>query len=169
MPKKRSTKTDGKASKQLNKTPKQKTLTHAQAKKKCDEWFSKYVRWKAADKDGTCTCFTCGNKHHASRIQAGHFASRKYLNTRYDTDNVRCQCASCNIFNHGEQWIFGRNLDREQQGRAADIMRRAHISRKFTKAELEHMYRHFRAEAIAYSKRKDVMPKGRTDKGSADT
>jgi len=37
MPKKRSTKTDSKASKQLNKQPKKhKPLTHAKAKKKAD-------------------------------------------------------------------------------------------------------------------------------------
>ena len=124
MPKKRSTKTDSKASKQLNKQPKKpKTLTHAKAKKKADEWFSKYVRWSAADADGNCTCFTCGKTHHASRIQAGHFASRRHNATRYDLNNVRPQCAACNIFKQGEQWIFGRNLDREQRGRAEEIMR----------------------------------------------
>lgn len=162
MPKKRSTKTDSKASKQLNKQPKKhKTLTHAKAKKKADEWFSKYVRWSAADADGNCTCFTCGRTHHASRIQAGHFASRRHNATRYDLNNVRPQCAACNIFKQGEQWIFGRNLDREQRGRAEEIMRRANEPRKFTTAELEHIYRHYQERAMQLSKVKKVLPHDR--------
>ena len=99
--------------------------------------------------------------HHASRIQAGHFASRRHNATRYDLNNVRPQCAACNIFKQGEQWIFGRNLDREQRGRAEEIMRRANEPRKFTTAELEHIYRHYQERAMQYCKVKKVLPHDR--------
>jgi hypothetical protein len=64
--------------------------------------------------------------------------------TRWDEDNVRPQCVSCNIYSQGEQWLFGRHLDREQQGRAATVMRRAHEPRKFTALELEQLAEHYK-------------------------
>ena len=67
MRKKRSNRADSKSSKQLNKKPKskpkaEKKYTHAQMKKKVDEWCSKYVRWIAADEDGFAKCYTCGKE-----------------------------------------------------------------------------------------------------------
>lgn len=76
--------------------------------------------------------------------------------TRWDEDNVRPQCVSCNIYRHGEQWIFGRNLDGEQQGRAEAIMRRAHEPRKYTAVELNELAIHYRGQYFYMAKDKRV-------------
>ena len=45
--------------------------------------------------------------------------------TRWDEDNVRPQCYSCNITDQGRQWRFGQVIDREYPGRATEIMEKA--------------------------------------------
>lgn len=153
MPK-RSTKTDSKASKQLNKKPrKQKPLTHAQLKKKLDEWFSKYIRYRAADKDGTAECYTCGKRDHVRNLQAGHFASRRYMATRWHDPqdghgNIQVQCIACNLYEQGRQWHFGRRLDQAVSGRAEEIMQAAGCKRTYAVAELRQMVEFYRKKSI---------------------
>ena len=38
--------------------------------------------------------------------------SRRHMNTRWEENNVAPQCAGCNTYRAGEQYIFGQNLDR---------------------------------------------------------
>lgn len=84
-------------------------------KRKLDEIFSKFIRQRNADANGYVPCFTCGNIDHWSRMDAGHFISRRYLAIRWDEINVQTQCKNCNIFKQGEQYIFGIKL-REKYG-----------------------------------------------------
>jgi hypothetical protein len=152
MPK-RSTKTDSKASKQLRKKAKaKKPLTHAQLKKKVDEWFSKYIRYRASDKHGEAECYTCGKRDHVRNLQAGHFASRRYMATRWHDPedghgNVQVQCIACNLYEQGRQWTFGRRLDEAVKGRAESIMQAAGRKRTYGVAELRQMVDHYREEA----------------------
>ena len=172
MPKKRSTKTDGKASKQLNKQPKaKKPLTHAQLKKKVDEWFSKAIRYRAADKDGFAECWTCGTRHHVGNLQAGHFASRRHMATRWDdrddgASNVMPQCIACNLYDQGRQWYFGRRLDEVVSGRAEDIMRTAQRPRSYGVAELRQLLERYKMEATAHMVQKPAIA-NRPAKGEA--
>jgi len=136
-----------------------KKQTHAQLKKKVDEWFSKHIRWKAADLRGNCTCYTCNAKHHASKIHAGHFLSRRHMATRWEESNVKPQCYACNIHRQGEQWIFGCRIESENAGTTAQLMRQADRGRKFTVSELQHLYEYHRAEALRYAEIKAVKPK----------
>lgn len=78
--------------------------------KKLDVLFSQYTRLSNSDKDGFCTCVTCGKKYHWKKIQAGHFMSRKHYSTRWMEDNVKPQCFSCNVMQHGKQYEFGLYL-----------------------------------------------------------
>jgi len=68
------------------------------AYKKCDHYFSQYIRLKYADKNGYCICATCGHKFHWKDIDCGHYIGRNHKNTRFDERNVRPQCKSCNRF-----------------------------------------------------------------------
>ena len=62
-------------------------------KKEADSWFSLYIRLKNSDWRGYTTCYTCGHvSHYKKGMQCGHFASRRFLNTRFDEENVRVQC-----------------------------------------------------------------------------
>ena len=157
---------DSKASRQLHTKPKAKPKskqpTHAQAVKKVDLWFSKVVRYEAADRHGIARCFTCGKQDHVTSLQCGHFASRRFWATRWDPDNCRVQCVSCNIYRSGEQWLFGCNLEREEPGRAHAVMQRALHHRAYKVAELVEMARVLKARAGVLASVKRVgHPAGR--------
>ena len=78
--------------------------------KQLDSIFSTYIRRKDSIND-VAICFTCGKKDHYKKLQNGHFQSRRHYSTRFDEVNCQVQCAGCNVFKYGEQFIFGQNLD----------------------------------------------------------
>jgi hypothetical protein len=110
-----------------------------------DGWFSKYIRLKYS-KDGFGHCFTCGKKAEWKELQAGHFQSRAKYSTRWDEDNVRPQCAGCNISNGGQQYVFGLRLNQEREGLADEMVRLSHEIRKFSNGELEEMESYYREQ-----------------------
>jgi len=78
--------------------------------KQLDSIFSTYIRRKDSINE-VAICFTCGKKDHYKKLQNGHFQSRRHYSTRFDEVNCQVQCAGCNVFKYGEQFIFGQNLD----------------------------------------------------------
>lgn len=96
------------------KTPKKRPgpkVTKKGLRWRLDQAFSWYIRLTHADEDGNCKCFTCDKVLHWSKIQNGHFISRRRLKTRWRPDNCRPQCYGCNIASSGMQWLFGKYLD----------------------------------------------------------
>jgi len=79
---------------------------HQSAKKRLDQVFSKWVRLSNADKNGYCTCVTCGNKFHWKDIQCGHWISRNHSATRWLSSNTGPQCRGCNLFGRGRHHEF---------------------------------------------------------------
>jgi len=104
--------------------------------KRLDTIFSKYIRLRDSDPEGYCRCSTCGEVHHWTKIQAGHFISRKHYSTRWDEENVHAQCVACNVFRYGEQYKFslyiGENLSKELYDKSRLIV-------KFTDVEIKEM------------------------------
>jgi len=106
-----------------------KNLTVASLKKKADAIFSIYIRLR--DKK----CITCGSTEN---LQCGHFQSRKHNATRYDPYNCQAQCVRCNMFNWGEQYEFGKQLDKKYgDGMAESLKKKAQEIHKFTTYELQ--------------------------------
>jgi len=89
---------------------KTKKTSRSKLVKQLDSIFSTYIRRKDAIND-VAICFTCGKKDHYKKLQNGHFQSRRHYSTRFDEVNCQVQCAGCNVFKYGEQFIFGQNLD----------------------------------------------------------
>tara|TARA_R110000787_G_scaffold136197_1_gene248701 strand:+ start:2102 stop:2494 length:393 start_codon:yes stop_codon:yes gene_type:complete len=89
----------------MPKKPSRKTFV-----KILDNIFSIYIRLRES-KNEIVTCFTCNKKEHYKKFHCGHFQSRRHISTRWDEVNCQVQCAGCNSFRGGEQFIFGRNLD----------------------------------------------------------
>tara|TARA_Y100000004_G_scaffold63462_1_gene71165 strand:- start:9164 stop:9568 length:405 start_codon:yes stop_codon:yes gene_type:complete len=87
------------------------TTSLPKLKKKLDKVFSLYIRMKHADDNGNVKCFTCESVKNWKEIQAGHFQSRRFMNTRWSEVNVKPQCVKCNMFNQGEQYRFAQRLD----------------------------------------------------------
>ena len=63
--------------------------------KKLDDVFQMVVRYR-----DNFTCITCGRKFPIGErkdCHAGHFIGRGNYSTRWDEENVNCQCAGCNL------------------------------------------------------------------------
>lgn len=117
-----------------------KKLTRKKLKEKLDREFSRYVRLRDADEQGNVTCFTCGDRKHWKNMHAGHFQSRTKHSVRWDVMNVKPQCPRCNLFNHGEQYVFGRKLDEIYgEGTAERITRLGNAIVKHTDADYEEL------------------------------
>lgn len=86
------------------------------AMEKADLMFSRYIRLKYSfERSGerVCQCYTCGTTKPIKEIDNGHYISRENQSTRYDEDNCRPQCTTCNRGNYGESTLFKYNLERE--------------------------------------------------------
>ena len=72
---------------------------------KLDLVVSRYARQLYADKNGICTCYTCGKRIPWKAGDIGHCISRRYINTRFDLDNLRFQCltAKSNLEKNGKK------------------------------------------------------------------
>jgi len=107
--------------------------------KKLDAVFSQYIRLKDSV-GGYATCFTCGKKDHWKKLQNGHFQSRKHYATRWDEQNCQVQCAGCNVFRYGEQFLFAKYLDeRFYAGLSDELYIKSKQIVKFTNSEIEEM------------------------------
>tara|TARA_R110000803_G_scaffold104705_1_gene172870 strand:+ start:1690 stop:2079 length:390 start_codon:yes stop_codon:yes gene_type:complete len=114
-----------------------KKLTRSKLVKKLDSVFSQYIRQQNAVKE-IATCFTCGKKDHWKKLQNGHFQSRRHYSTRWDIMNCQVQCAGCNVFRFGEQFIFGQNLDNKfGEGTARRLHIKAQLTVKYADFEIE--------------------------------
>lgn len=82
-------------------------------KKELDTFFSRFIRLKYSDKNGMAECYTCGIKKPWKEQQNGHFISRANLKYRFDEENCRCQCVSCNVFKNGNYIIYTQKMQQE--------------------------------------------------------
>jgi len=110
---------------------------------KLDAVFSTYIRRRYAVND-IAECYTCGKKEHWKKQHAGHFASRRHYSTRWNEYNVQVQCPSCNIWQQGMQFQFGKNLCSQYGDNFADeLMIESKQIRKFDDIEIADMIAYY--------------------------
>jgi hypothetical protein len=103
---------------------------------KLDTVFSQYIRRKDAVND-IAICVTCGKKDHWSKLQNGHFMSRRHYNTRWDEDNCHVQCSGCNVFKAGEIYLYNKYLCTKFDNNFPDrLYAKSNISVKFADVDL---------------------------------
>lgn len=120
-----------------------KKPTRTSIVKKLDAVFSTYIRRRYAVNE-IAECYTCGKKEHWKKQHAGHFASRRHYSTRWNEYNVQVQCPSCNIWQQGMQFQFGKNLCLQYGDNFADdLMIESKQIRKFTDVELQELIEHY--------------------------
>lgn len=120
-----------------------KKPTRTSIVKKLDTVFSIYIRRRYAVNE-IAECYTCGKKEHWKKQHAGHFASRRHYSTRWNEYNVQVQCPSCNIWQQGMQFQFGKNLCLQYGDNFADdLMIESKQIRKFTDVELQELIEHY--------------------------
>jgi len=114
-----------------------KKLSRSKLIKKLDKIFSIYIRTRYA-KNNIAQCFTCGKKDDYKRLQCGHFQSRRFYSTRWNELNCQVQCAGCNVFKYGEQFIFSKNLDLKYGiGTAENLYTEAHKIVKYSTSDIQ--------------------------------
>ena len=73
-------------------------------------------------------------------MDAGHYESRKHNATRYDRRNVFPQCRTCNRFEEGRKYEFGKFLVEKFGPNIIDELRNlSHEIKRFTVEELDEM------------------------------
>ncbi len=109
-------------------------------KKKVDAVVSRYVRLSASDEFGEAVCYTCGKKAHYKTLQCGHFVSRNNSATRFDLDNLRVQCAGCNIWGRGRYDVYAEKLmDELGTKKFKELLAKGRSIHSFTIAELKEL------------------------------
>jgi len=107
--------------------------------------FSLYIRLRDSDKNGYGNCVTCNKHIHYQGNHCGHFISRKHLATKFDEQNCALQCVYCNTYNQGEQFKFGREIDKRYgEGTAEKILLKSRQVCKRGKAEIEVMEKYYK-------------------------
>jgi len=74
-------------------------------KEKAWKMFALYIKLRDANVEGVCSCCTCGKRlaFDQKDCQAGHFVAGRSNAVLFNSKVVHAQCATCNIFNSGEQ------------------------------------------------------------------
>lgn len=95
---------------------------------------------------------------HWTRIQNGHYMSRKYLSTRFDENNCRPQCVSCNVFQQGNIQLYRRNLIEEIGNEMVDAVeaKALAVTTKMASFEYKELYDHYRKEVERLKKEKGL-------------
>tara|TARA_R100001509_G_scaffold80362_1_gene45200 strand:- start:11544 stop:11927 length:384 start_codon:yes stop_codon:yes gene_type:complete len=122
-------------------------MTKKKLSKKLDVIFSKYIRWYYADANGYVECYTCGVTKPVKEMQAGHFQSRRHYATRWHTNNCRVQCQKCNIWEQGQQFIFGNKLKAEiGDVKFNELIQLSNSTAKYTQQDYEDMIAYYKKE-----------------------
>lgn len=90
-----------------------------------DKWFSIYVRVRFADQHtGMVHCYTCTEYRHWKHTDCGHFERRGHWALRYEPNNARGQCVSCNRDFSGKYDVFEEELRAELGDKAVDELQK---------------------------------------------
>jgi len=111
---------------------------------RADEVVSLYVRLSAADSEGYCSCYTCGERARWQDTDAGHFIPRANMFLRFDTvRNIRVQCHYCNRHLRGNLGVFAQKLNEEKDGLADLLLEESTIVYKPSREELKAIIREY--------------------------
>lgn len=127
-----------------NKTDDDESLSNLVAD--ADAIFSQYIRLKYADKQGMVSCFTSGVRLHYTKIQCGHFISRKHYGLRWSVDNCRPQSEHDNCYLDGNLKVFAANLEAERPGVTEWLSEQSKEVYKPTISDLKEIISEYRAK-----------------------
>jgi hypothetical protein len=84
--------------------------SYSYLKEKAWKSISRFIRLNGADCNGINICYTCGERKHYKKLNAGHFHHNKL---DFDTRNLKPQCVHCNKFLRGNLAIYATKLVEE--------------------------------------------------------
>lgn len=104
---------------------------------KADLVFSRWVRQSWADDFGMVGCYTCDVVLPWKSMQCGHFVTRSQLWTRFDKDNARPQCPTCNVTKRGNLEVYENRLIAEIGKGRVGKLKQTNLNFKMDKSYLE--------------------------------
>lgn len=108
--------------------------------RRLDQLTSEYVRRKSSNRNGIATCYTCGVRKDWREMDCGHYIKRSRINTRWDLDNLRCQCKECNQILSGNYGIYHTKIKNELgEEKINDLFNKARSCHKITTPEIYDM------------------------------
>jgi len=127
-------------------------------KAKLDKIFSMYIRLKYSNSNGICKCISCGKYHTWKEIQNGHYMSRRYMSTRFDEDNCRPQCVSCNIFNQGNIQMYRLGLIKDIGEKRVNLveLRAKSVTKKYSDIEYLSLIKYYLKEVEKMKEDKNI-------------
>ena len=129
----------------------QKKIKRSTLVKNLDTVFSIYIRRKDAIND-IAKCVTCGKEDHWSKLQNGHWASRRHYSTRWDERNCNVQCSGCNVFRAGEIYLYTKYLcSKYGDNFPEELYKLSQQTVKFTDADLQDMIQHYKDKLKLFS------------------
>jgi hypothetical protein len=113
---------------------------------KLDEIFSIFTRLRFADYRGMVHCYTCPWFGYWKECDCGHWIKRSNHAVRWNKDNARPQCKSCNEFEDGKPEVFEQELREEIGDEAVDELEVIAIKDRYlSKQEMEEQLIHYRS------------------------
>jgi hypothetical protein len=99
--------------------------------------FSRWVRQFWANREGLVKCYTCEVILPWKSMQCGHFASRSQLWARFNENNARPQCPTCNVTKRGNLEVYENRLIAEIGKEGVDKLKQTSLGLKVDKSYLE--------------------------------
>lgn len=126
--------------------------------RKLDRIFSEYIRLRDSRAYGYkyFRCISCNKILPFEMADAGHFIGRTHMSTRFDEQNVWCECRGCNRFSADHMIYYQRNLEQKIGKTKVDLLiARGKQTKKWTTWELDILIRHFSAEVDRMKQERD--------------
>lgn len=103
---------------------------------------------------GTDTCVSCGDP--GPLFHGGHWRSRRYHSTVFYLKNLHNQCANCNIFLSGNEYLHGKYIESEYGLETANqLLKMSRQPYRWTKEELKEI----KEKALEHLALVGTMPK----------
>jgi len=124
---------------------------------KLDKVFSEWIRLRDSDEHGYITCITSGRRIFWKDADAGHFISRRHLNTKFHEQNVNAQSRHDNRFEYGRQFEYSKAIDKKWGNGTADrLLVLSRVTCKRGKFEIDTLTEYYKKEVAILKKEKNL-------------
>jgi hypothetical protein len=111
---------------------------------------SRFIRLRDS-KNGYITCFTCDISVEFGEAHAGHFRHGKNKVTYLMEDNIRGQCAKCNLYLDGNGEIYTlRLIDLIGRERVDELVELSKLEHIWKRDELEQLKEYYKNKVESY-------------------
>ncbi|MCR4307890.1 MAG: recombination protein NinG [Candidatus Berkelbacteria bacterium] len=128
-----------------------KYRTVSQAKKRCWEMFSKYIRTRDAIRTTgipeEALCITCDRRYSIKELQAGHFLPGRHTSVLFDERGVHAQCYGCNVMKNGNSIKYFRKMQTLYGDKVIEELEELDTQvKQFKTFELDELYEVFKVK-----------------------